>query len=386
MIKSHGLLRGFLGGTAAAAPAATSILFCHANGFCKEVWLPVVDELGVLMSRRERRVDWLLADLPGHGDRSTSNLRDATGWIDSMAADVAGHARAHMAGSPRRIGVGMSLGGAALLIAQHKHPALFTDLILLEPVVGRGDPGAPPLATLHAPDSPLASATLKRRSSFASIAEAQAFFASRKVFSKLDARCLQQYCKGGLKKKKKEEEEEEGEAAEEEAEEKAEAAAAAAEEEHEEEHEEQGAADAAEAGGGDVTQVAGETEGTFSLAAEPAFESEIYKRFPIFSPEALSEIGGRGGCRITLAAGADSDFMGGAASYYLGKGGFHESLGGCETVLLDECSHFAPLERCRAVAEIIVGAIAQTESDDGSLAGRRSGEGHPYYDGGTARL
>ena len=70
--------------------------------------------------------------------------------------------------------------------------------------------------------------------------------------------------------------------------------------------------------------------------------------------------------------------MGGAASYYLGKGGIHELLGGCDTVLLDG-SHFAPLEQCHDVAKLIASSLFDSADAD-------SGQGHPYYDGGTARL
>ena len=103
--KTHGLMRGFLGAPQPAEVGAASILFCHANGFCKEVWLPVVEELGDIFGEDcGLRVDWLLSDLPGHGDMSTDDLRDAAGWIESMSAHVAMHADKHMAGRPRRVG------------------------------------------------------------------------------------------------------------------------------------------------------------------------------------------------------------------------------------------------------------------------------------------
>ena len=320
-MKTHGLLRGFLGPPLPAESGA-AVLFCHANGFCKEVWLPVVEELSdIFRAQRPGRVDCIIPDLPGHGDRSTDDLRDATGWIDSMSAHVARHANEYMTCHPRRVGVGMSLGGAALLIAQHKNPALFTDLILMEPVVGQSADGSQPLTVLHSPDSPLAAATRRRRSSFDTITEAEEFFKSRKVFSNLDERCIRQLCLGGLKEKTKLKSTERS----------------------------------------DQKPSVG-----LSLAAKPAFEAEILTRFPVFSPVALRDLG-RGGCRIVLAAGSESDFMGGAEDYYLSDGGLKGWIGGCSAVLLEGCSHFAPLEKCHQVAEMIASTILERERKSSRL-------------------
>ena len=101
-----------------------------------------------------------------------------------------------------------------------------------------------------------------------------------------------------------------------------------------------------------------------SLAAEPAFEAEIYTRFPLFSHEALENIG-RSGCRILLAAGADSVFMGGAGGYYTGIG----KLLGCDTVLLEGCTHFAPMERCELVAKMIAEVVMTADGNSRTKLG-----------------
>ena len=305
MIRSHGLLRSFIPGGAAHLPEV-SCLFVHANGFCKEVWLPVIDELAEACRDVEKgRIECLLTDLPGHGDRSTSDLGDAVRWISTMAKDIESRAHSHVTSSNRRVGIGMSLGGAALLIAQ-QNSGFFTDLILLEPVVGCGAPMTKPLLEIFDPDSKLAAQTRKRRNNFSSLAEAKEFFATRSVYSKFDSRCIHQYCVGGLKF----------------------------------------------------------SDGHYHLAANPNFESEIYKRFPIFSPEALKGVGEK--CRITLVVGADSTFMGGAEAYYFQSGEL-SSLLCCrddDKILLDGCSHFAPMERPADVAQIITRVLLSNVEDN----------------------
>ena len=68
-----------------------------------------------------------------------------------------------------------------------------------------------------------------------------------------------------------------------------------------------------------------------------------------------------------LAAGSESDFMGGAEDYYLSDGGLKDSIGGCDTELLEGCSHFAPLEDCHQVAKIIASAMLEPERKSSRL-------------------
>ena len=49
-------------------------LFCHANGFCKEVWRPVVEELSKIARAPFR---WIALDFSGHGDtaKAVKNIK-----------------------------------------------------------------------------------------------------------------------------------------------------------------------------------------------------------------------------------------------------------------------------------------------------------------------
>jgi pimeloyl-ACP methyl ester carboxylesterase len=112
-------------------------LFCHATGFCKEVWLPVVEELTKL-SRAPFR--WAALDFAGHGD--SRPLPDSADWATFAPQDIAAALAPLRRDAPQVIGVGHSMGGAALLLAHLSGEAL-SRLVLFEPIVGveRHGPG-----------------------------------------------------------------------------------------------------------------------------------------------------------------------------------------------------------------------------------------------------
>ena len=70
-----------------------------------------------------------------------------------------------------------------------------------------------------------------------------------------------------------------------------------------------------------------------------------------------------------LAAGSESDFMGGAEDYYLSDGGLKGwiGIGSSDAVVLEGCSHFAPLEKCHQVAEVIASTILERERKSSRL-------------------
>ncbi|MEX0667594.1 MAG: alpha/beta hydrolase, partial [Acidimicrobiia bacterium] len=136
----------------------TTVAFAHATGFCGGVWRPVVS---ALPGDFETRV-W---DFPSHGsapkweppidwwDLGTWTLRQ----VDGAAAPL--------------IGVGHSMGGAALLLAEIKEPGTFAALLLIEPIVI-----PPPFGIYEGPQILLAK---KRRNHFESRAEARANFVDK---------------------------------------------------------------------------------------------------------------------------------------------------------------------------------------------------------------
>ena len=118
--------------TAATVPAPSAadgggeralLLFCHATGFCKEVLLPVLDELAPLLTRDAA---FLALDISGHGDSRTHGMAatvaaERYGWERMLTADIADALGAAAAqgtrlgftpGATPVLGVGHSMGGA----------------------------------------------------------------------------------------------------------------------------------------------------------------------------------------------------------------------------------------------------------------------------------
>jgi pimeloyl-ACP methyl ester carboxylesterase len=156
------------------------IFLAHATGFCKEVWDPFVT--GVRQGFDGTVVAW---DSRGHGGSDAGTppfdwwdfATDALAVVESIAVGF-------------RVGVGHSMGGAALAMAEILRPGTFAGLVLIEPIVFR-----PPFGRF---DHLLVDIALKRRPGFESVADARANFADKKAFSRWDDRSLDAYVTGGL--------------------------------------------------------------------------------------------------------------------------------------------------------------------------------------------
>src|ERR1700753_773050 len=138
------------------------LLFAHATGFCASVWAPVAAHLA-------DRHCWAL-DFRCHG-RSGRPDDDDLAWAgtaDDVLAVVDGLALEHPDG------VGHSMGGAALLLAEQRRPGTFGHLWAFEPVV------IPPGVLPDDPQAnPLAGGAARRRDTFPSAQAAVDNFASK---------------------------------------------------------------------------------------------------------------------------------------------------------------------------------------------------------------
>ena len=160
---------------------ATGLFLAHATGFCKEVWEPVVAHLRPYIAGSI--VAW---DGRAHGASSAGTPpfdwwdfgRDALEVVDSIDLGI-------------RVGVGHSMGGAALAMAEILRPGTFDGLVLIEPIVF-----PPPFGRF---DNMMAEVARKRRSFFASPEEAHSNFAGKAVFSAWDSRAMEAYIRGGLR-------------------------------------------------------------------------------------------------------------------------------------------------------------------------------------------
>ncbi len=160
------------------------LLVCHATGFCGWAYEPLAHELA-----GKFRV--VALDFRGHGDSSAP----ANGNFDwrALAGDLLCVVDALGVGSV--VGFGHSLGGAALVLAEHTRPGTLSSAYLYEPIVfspGDGS-GSSPLGA-----DPFSEGARRRRASFPSKAEALARYASRPPLNTLQAGALAAYVEHGM--------------------------------------------------------------------------------------------------------------------------------------------------------------------------------------------
>lgn len=164
--------------------AGRPTLLCHATGFHGAVWEPLSAALGEGFER------WAL-DFRAHGASIVPPGLDLpwSGMGDDVLAAVDGLDLP--AGGV--LGIGHSMGGAALLLAEQTRPGTFAGLWLFEPIT-------PPPAALSAlaGGSNLAEGALRRRSSFPSYAEALSNFASKPPLNVARADALHAYVRHGF--------------------------------------------------------------------------------------------------------------------------------------------------------------------------------------------
>jgi pimeloyl-ACP methyl ester carboxylesterase len=113
--------------TETTTKARTELVFAHATGFCGACWRPVRSGLGEFAST--------IFDFRGHG--SSYSNRDVRSWWE-MAQDVlavAGGISTVGGEAPALVGIGHSMGGASLVMAELLNPGTFAAFVLVEPIV-----------------------------------------------------------------------------------------------------------------------------------------------------------------------------------------------------------------------------------------------------------
>ena len=122
--------------------SSTRLLFAHATGLCSEVWRNVIHAKDSDLLRYAVRA----FDFRGHGSRGGECLTGTSGppsWDDFAVADVLEAASSLRVGGGggccRVVGVGHSMGGAALVKAELAAPGTFAALVLCEPILISND-------------------------------------------------------------------------------------------------------------------------------------------------------------------------------------------------------------------------------------------------------
>ncbi len=164
-------------------------LYAHATGFHGHMWSPIAQSLPGLHN--------VAYDARGHGDTPIGN-----DWPnpDTVDWNVYGHDAALVAHSlsaeGKVLGVGHSMGGAALLMAALAAPELFCGLVVYEPIVMRpAEAGAVTLGQ----GNHLAEGARRRRSSFPSFETAIANYAAKPPLNIFTPQSLESYVRFGFR-------------------------------------------------------------------------------------------------------------------------------------------------------------------------------------------
>jgi pimeloyl-ACP methyl ester carboxylesterase len=160
------------------------LLLCHPTGFHGRAWAPVAAGLA------GRAHSWAV-DFRGHGD-STAPASGTYDW-HGMADDVLAVVDHLGLGPGQLLGVGHSMGGAALLLAEQARPDTAAALWCYEPIV------FPPLEGGGGPGNPLAAAARRRKAWFPSHEAARANYAAKPPLGAFRADALDAYVDFGLR-------------------------------------------------------------------------------------------------------------------------------------------------------------------------------------------
>ena len=159
--------------------------FCHANGFPAKVYSPIFENV--------RYANIHSIPILGCSEKGIDQ------GIDSLAEELI--FEIERKSKIPVVGIGHSMGGSIVFLAATKRPDLFSDVILLEPVLwgagrrfvmrvmkkmGLGNVGNPAVRTL------------RRRNHFSSMEEVRGYFSKKRMFNTLDGRCFEEYMAHGI--------------------------------------------------------------------------------------------------------------------------------------------------------------------------------------------
>ncbi len=165
-----------------------TLVFAHATGFHGRVWEPLAAELA-------EDFHCVAIDFSGHGDTPLPTPSDAGVDWRIFGDDVVATLDTLPATGPV-FGVGHSMGGAALTMAERTRPGSFASLYLFEPIIfpkrDLGEGAAGPAV------NPLALGARKRREVFDSRQEAHDNYAGKPPLNALHPDALRAYVEHGF--------------------------------------------------------------------------------------------------------------------------------------------------------------------------------------------
>lgn len=176
-------------------PGDVTILAAHANGFPKELYEPLWDELVRESAQRGFRIRGIwIADVVHQGFSSVLNedkLGNDPAWLDH-SRDLLHLVNVFRKEMPRPIiGVGHSMGGCQLANLALLHPRLLESLILIDPVIQR-------MVSVSGNISP-AFSSAQRRDRWPSREEAAKSMKKNKFYQTWDPRVFDRWIQYGLR-------------------------------------------------------------------------------------------------------------------------------------------------------------------------------------------
>ncbi|KAF5653143.1 host-specific AK-toxin Akt2 [Fusarium sp. NRRL 25303] len=173
-------------------PGDVTIIGAHANGFPKELYEPLWDELHDRARQQDLRIRSIwIADVWNQGQSGVINqgvLGNDLSWFDH-ARDLMNLINQHQRDIPHPIiGIGHSMGGTQLAQLALWHPRLLDSLVLIDPII-----------QIPNPSISLAGLSTKRRDIWPSKEDAVARFKNSKFFQSWDPRVLDLWIKHGLR-------------------------------------------------------------------------------------------------------------------------------------------------------------------------------------------
>jgi len=173
---------------------AVTIIATHSNGFPKEAYEPLWDDLLQFSRKRGFRIRniWI-ADMSNQGASGVMNENlqgDDPSYFDH-SRDLLHMVNTFREQMPRPIiGIGHSLGATQLVGLSIMHPRLLTSLILMEPIIQPTPP----------PGTNVARSSSYRPDLWPSLSAASAAFRQNKFFAGLDSRVLNSVLEYGIRK------------------------------------------------------------------------------------------------------------------------------------------------------------------------------------------
>lgn len=177
---------------------AITIIGTHANGFPKELYEPLWDDLSQALRKQGQTIRGIwIADVAQQGMSGVLNedkLGNDPSWNDHSRdlLHMINHFRKEM--SRPLVGVGHSMGGNQLVNLAYLHPRLLTSLVLIDPVIQTASAAAPDKSRLSHTQ-----ASTFRRDDWPSRVEAASSVKKSKFYQSWDPRVLDLWIKYGLR-------------------------------------------------------------------------------------------------------------------------------------------------------------------------------------------